>query len=138
MRRHQSFTVSTSAVLALLLVAAGPVHAQGKRQGRITGTVSDSKGSPLADVSISITTKASSSFHKTVRTTKDGSWAALLNDATVSYHYRFERAGYVTVETDKKVPILNPGEQEDGGRGSEAHSILDVRLQAVAPANPGE
>jgi hypothetical protein len=138
MRRHLLFCVSTSAVLALLLVAAGPVHAQGKRQGRITGTVSDSQGSPVADVSISITTKANSSFHKKVQTAKDGSWAALLNDATVSYHYRFEKAGFVTVETDKKVPVLNPGEQVDGGRGSEAHSILDVQLQPAAPANRSE
>jgi hypothetical protein len=121
-------------LFAFCVAPAGALRAQGKRGGRITGRVTDSKGAPVAEVSIAITTKANTSFRKDVRTGKDGTWSALLNDATVSYHYRFEKAGYVAIETDKKVPIWNPGEQGDGGKGSEAHSILDVQLQPAVPA----
>jgi len=135
MRRRLALSLCGGLLVALFVVPGGTLQAQGKRGGRITGTVTDGKGAPLADVRIAITTKANASFRKEVRTGKDGAWAALLNDATVAYHYRFEKAGYVSVETDKKVPIWNPGEQATGDRGSEANSILDVQLPPAASAS---
>jgi len=50
-----------------------------------------------------------------LKTDKSGKWGTILNDATIVYHYRFEKQGYLTVEQDKKVPI---GESE----------VLDVQL----------
>lgn len=100
-------------VALALLLAAGTAFALG--QGRITGRVTDGKGVPLADVRITVTTKALGNFKVELKTDKDGKWATVLNDATLTYHYKFEKQGYLGVEQDKKVPI---GESE----------ALDVQL----------
>lgn len=99
-------------LLALLLLPAGLFGAQ---QGRITGKVTDGKGVALADVKIVVTTKAITNFKQELKTDKDGKWGTILNDATMVYHYRFEKEGYGPAEQDKKVPI----------GGSE---ILDIQL----------
>lgn len=88
--------------LALLLAAGSALAGQ---QGRITGVTTDGKGVPLADVKITITTKALSNFKIELKSDKDGKWGTILNDATVPYHYKFEKQGYIGVEQDKKVPI---------------------------------
>jgi tetratricopeptide (TPR) repeat protein len=88
--------------LALLLAAGA---ALGGQQARITGRTTDGKGVPLADVKITITTKALSNFKVELKSDKDGKWGTILNDSTVPYHYKFEKQGYIGVEQDKKVPI---------------------------------
>jgi tetratricopeptide (TPR) repeat protein len=105
-------------LLALLLLPAGLFGAQ---QGRITGKVTDGKGVSLPDVKIVITTKAITNFKQELKTDKDGKWGTILNDATMVYHYRFEKEGYGPAEQDKKVPI----------GGSE---ILDIQLYTQAQA----
>jgi tetratricopeptide (TPR) repeat protein len=105
-------------LLALLLLPAGLFGAQ---QGRITGKVTDGKGVALPDVKIVITTKAITNFKQELKTDKDGKWGTILNDATMVYHYRFEKEGYGPAEQDKKVPIA----------GSE---ILDIQLYTQAQA----
>jgi tetratricopeptide (TPR) repeat protein len=90
------------ALLALLLL---PTALFGIQQGRITGKVTDGKGELLGDVKITITTKALMRFKLELKTDKDGKWGTILNDATLVYHYRFEKTGYTPVEQDKKVPI---------------------------------
>jgi tetratricopeptide (TPR) repeat protein len=102
----------TGALLAVLFL---PAALFGVQQGRITGTVTDGKGEVLGDAKITITTKAIGNFKVELKTDKGGKWATILNDATMLYHYRFEKQGYLTVEQDKKVPI----------GGSE---VLDVQL----------
>ncbi len=97
----------------VLLLSAGSAVAQS--QARITGKVTDGKGAPLADVKITVTTKALGNFKLELKTDADGKWKTILNDSTVVYHYKFEKQGYMGVEQDKKVPI----------GGSEA---LDVQL----------
>jgi tetratricopeptide (TPR) repeat protein len=102
----------TGALLALFLL---PAALFGVQQGRITGKVTDGKGELLGDVKVTITTKAVTNFKVELQTDKSGKWGTILNDATIVYHYRFEKQGYLTVEQDKKVPI----------GGSE---VLDVQL----------
>ena len=91
-----------------LLLAAGAALAVG--QGRITGVVTDGKGVPLADVKVTVTTKALGNFKMELKTDKDGRWGTVLNDATLVYHYKFEKQGYMGVEQDKKVPIASTEE----------------------------
>jgi Flp pilus assembly protein TadD len=102
----------SGALLALLLL---PAALFGGQQGRITGKVTDGKGASLADVKITITTKSISNLKQQLKTDKDGKWGTILNDATMVYHYRFEKEGYGPVEQDKKVPV--------GGE-----EILDIQL----------
>jgi tetratricopeptide (TPR) repeat protein len=89
-------------VLALFLLPAGLFGAQ---QGRITGKVTDGKGVALADVRIVITTKALTNFKQELKTDKDGKYATFLNDATLTYHYRFEKQGFIPSEQDWHVRV---------------------------------
>ncbi len=89
------------AALALLLAAGSAFAGQ---QGRIVGKVTDGKGVALADVRITITTKSLGNFKVDLKTDADGRWGTVLNDATLTYHYKFEKQGYMGAEQDKKVP----------------------------------
>jgi tetratricopeptide (TPR) repeat protein len=108
----------SGALLALLFL---PAALFGVQQGRITGKVTGDNGESLADVKITITTKSITTFKQELKTGKDGKWGTILNDATMTYHYRFEKAGYTPFEQDKKVPI----------GGSE---VLDISLYTQAKA----
>ena len=90
------------AILAILLLPATLLAVQ---QGRITGRVTDGKGGALSDVKITITTKSITNFKVELKTDKDGKYGTILNDATMTYHYRFEKQGFIPYEQDKKVPI---------------------------------
>lgn len=89
-------------LLALLLL---PSSLLGIAQGRITGKVTDGKGAILSDVKITITTKALTNFKVELKTDKDGKYATILNDATMIYHYRFEKQGFIPSEQDWKVRV---------------------------------
>ena len=130
LQRHTSLAL-TGALLVLVFIPMASSAAQ--RQGRISGRVTDAKDAPIADVKITITTRASSTFRKEVATGTDGTYAAILNDATTPYHYRFEKPGFVTVERDKKVPIWNPNDEGGVHGSSAAHSVLDIQLVALPP-----
>jgi len=108
----------TGALLALLLI---PAALADTRQGRITGKVTDGNGTALSDVKITITTKALNNFKLEVTTNKDGKYGAIVNDATMVYHYRFEKEGFIPFEQDKKIPIA----------GAE---VLDVQLLTQSQA----
>lgn len=113
MQQRRAPRALAGALFALLLLPATPIAAQQRavadeRQGHVSGKVTDGKGEPISDVKISITTKASSSFRKELKTGEDGTWATTLIDATGPYRYRFEKPGFVTVEKEKKVPFGTP------------------------------
>ena len=94
-------------VLPLLLTALAALAGS---QGRVIGKVSDGKGTPVADVKITVTTSALAKFKLELTTDKDGKWQTILNDATLVYTYLFEKPGYISVKTDKKVPVASTGE----------------------------
>lgn len=100
MTKRLSRTLTIGALV--LLLAAGAAFAG--QQARIVGVITDDKGAAVADVKITITTKALTNFKVELKTDKDGRWATILNDATIPYHYKFEKQGFITVEQDKKVP----------------------------------
>jgi tetratricopeptide (TPR) repeat protein len=108
------------ALLSLLLLPAALLAVQ---QGRISGVVRDGKGVPLPDVRVTITTKAITSFKVVLKTDKNGKWGTILNDATILYHYHFEKDGFVPAGQDKKVPI---------GGAEELDVQLVTETQAVA------
>ena len=96
------------ALLAAVGLLAAPLFAGA--QARILGKVVDAKGEPLEGVSITVTTPALTRFKLMFTTDKDGKWSTILNDATLTYRYRFEKKGYMTVEEPRKIGI---GQTED-------------------------
>jgi tetratricopeptide (TPR) repeat protein len=98
-----------SAGLIAILVAVSGLALAGA-QARIVGKVTDGKGTPLADATVTITTPALSNFKVVLTTDKDGKWGTILNDSTFSYDYLIEMKGFISFKQSKKVPIASTGE----------------------------
>ncbi len=78
-------------------------------QARLNGKVTDSAGNPLEGVTVTVTTKNIASFKLALKTDKKGTYATIIADATVPYHLKFEKEGYVAFESDKKIPVGDTG-----------------------------
>ncbi len=92
-------TLRIFAALAILLLAL-PAHAG--TQGRVTGKVLDSAGTPVEGVVITVTTPALRSFKVSVTTRKDGSYGFIVNDATMFYDVKMEKEGFVGIALSKQ------------------------------------
>ncbi|MEO8348692.1 MAG: tetratricopeptide repeat protein [Acidobacteriota bacterium] len=111
-------TIGASAtLLAFGLVAVLSAGAQARLKGKVT----DSAGKPVEGVAITVTTPALRTFKMSLKSDKKGDWGTIVNDATMPYHVKFEKAGYVASEADKKVPVGDTG-------------IVDVRLLSTTEA----
>lgn len=114
-----------TAAFALFLAAFAAVAGT---QGRVTGKVTDSAGNPLDGVAITITTSSIRNFKLTTKSGKDGRYGSIVNDATLMYHVRFEKDGFVPAELEKKFSTTDI-------------TTVDQKLfkagEAGAPARPG-
>ena len=116
-----------SAALAILMTA---LPAQAGTQGRVTGKVTDSAGKPIEGVTVTVTTPAIKNFKLSTKTSSDGRYGLIVNDATLPYRIHFEKEGYVPVESEKKLStveiktmdqtLLKPSEAPAGKGGSPA------------------
>lgn len=89
--------------VAAALFAAVPVLAQS--QARLQGTVLDETGKPVEGVKVTITTEALASYHQEAETNAKGAFTIALLDATKTYRYKFEKAGYAPYEEEIKIGI---------------------------------
>ena len=117
----KTYKLALSALLGLGLAAAVLASAQ----ARLTAKVTDSAGNPIEGVTVTVTTKNISTFKLVLKTDKRGVYATIVNDATMPYHLKFEKEGYVPFEGDKKVAI-----GDTGG--------LDARLMKVSEAQAAQ
>jgi Tfp pilus assembly protein PilF len=114
-----------SAALAILMTA---LPALAGTQGRVTGKVTDSAGKPIEGVTVTVTTPAIKNFKLSTKTSSDGRYGLIVNDATLPYRILFEKEGYVPVESEKKLStveiktldqiLLKPSEAPAGKGGS--------------------
>jgi tetratricopeptide (TPR) repeat protein len=118
---------ATAALLGLVLAAALEAGAQ----ARLTAKVTDSAGNPLEGVTVTVTTKSLAMFKLVLKTDKRGVYATIVNDATMTYHLKFEKEGYVPFEGDKKVPI-----NDTGGLDARLVKISEAQAAASAAAPP--
>ncbi len=89
----------TAVMLTLAAVAAaGP-------QARVFGTVVDSSGKPIGDAVVTITADEGGDYLKTIEVEDDGTWRALILDATQKYRFRVEAPGHVPWEEPFKVSV---------------------------------
>jgi len=87
------------AALAILLL---PIAARAGTQGRATGKVLDSAGNPVEGIAITVTTPSVRNFKLSLATKKDGTYAFIVNDATIFYDLRFEKEGYSAINLPKQ------------------------------------
>ncbi|HEV2063684.1 MAG TPA: carboxypeptidase regulatory-like domain-containing protein, partial [Thermoanaerobaculia bacterium] len=118
---------AAAALLGLGLAAAMLAGAQ----ARLTAKVTDSAGNPLEGVTVTVTTKGISTFRLVLKTDKKGVYATIVNDATMPYHLKFEKEGYVPFEGDKKVAI-----GDTGGLDARLLKVSEAQATAAAAAPP--
>src|SRR6266508_1376752 len=92
-------TLRSFAALTILLPA---IAAQAGIQGRATGKIVDSAGSPVEGANITVTTPSIRNFKLSVTTKKDGMYGFIVNDATMLYDLRIEKEGFVAVSLTKQ------------------------------------
>jgi tetratricopeptide (TPR) repeat protein len=78
-------------------------------QARLKGKVTDASGNPVDGATITVTTPSLRLFKVTLKSDKKGEYGTILNDATMPYHLKFEKDGFVPMEVDKKVPVGDVG-----------------------------
>ena len=88
--------VTLSFFFFLVLAFAGVVIAG--PQARFGGLVTDTDGNPLPDAVITITSDQVSSYHKEIKVGEDGTFKALILDATRVYLMHVEAPGYQPAE----------------------------------------
>ena len=75
-----------------------PASLMAQAQGRVKGTVTDSKRNPIADAKIVITCPEIGIFHKELVTDKKGAWSTIIADGTKKYVFHVEAVGYQPTE----------------------------------------
>jgi tetratricopeptide (TPR) repeat protein len=93
---------NTLRTLAALLVLLPALPALAGTQGRVSGKVLDSAGSPVEGVTVTVTTPSIKSFKIAVTTKKDGSYGFIVNDATLLYDLKMEKEGFAGINLSKQ------------------------------------
>ena len=107
--------------LLALAVFGLPVVLFAGAQARLKGKVTDTAGNPLEGVSVTLTTPNLRLFKVNLKTDKKGEYGTIVNDATMPYHLKFEKEGFVASESDKKIPVGDIG-------------VVDAKLQSTTQA----
>jgi tetratricopeptide (TPR) repeat protein len=101
MNRISRRGVAAAAMVGLAL--AGAVFAV--EQGRMTGTVVDETGAPVAGVHVIVTSPDISSYKMEKTTDARGQFNLIVLDAALNYRIRLEKQGYPTLEQPLKLKI---------------------------------
>ncbi len=89
--------------MAVLFSVAGAAVVFAGAQARVEGHVTDSKGNPIPDVVVTITSPEVSTFNMVVNGDKKGVFKFLLLDATRNYKFHVAATGYQPQERPFKV-----------------------------------
>jgi len=126
-RRHVAVVVVALVAVAAELAAAGAA--------RIWGSVRDSSGEPVAGVKITVTLFGVESFRLEATTGARGEYEIALVDATRTYAYAYEKAGFQAQHESLKVAV---GSNERHDVELLTPSEAERRLPAGRDATPAE
>ena len=90
----------TAACLLVLLFVI-PALASAQWKSRLIGKIVDTDGKAIAGVAVTATSPQIPSFKETRTTDRKGTFILDFRDLGVTYHYRFDKAGYHTLEVDQ-------------------------------------
>jgi len=90
------------AVLLVLGLVASTAGAS--TQARVAGLITDADGNPITNAVITITAPDSTAYERVLETDTKGRFKILLLDATKTYLFHVEAAGYIPIEEQVKVP----------------------------------
>ena len=86
-------------LLILLWIVPGLVFAE--ERARLEGRVIDPQGKPIPGVKVTATCKQDSKFHEVRTTDKKGTFTIIFSQVGVTYQYRFEKEGFVTLDANQ-------------------------------------
>ena len=98
MKQLKYATIVALAIFTTVPLWAGP-------QARISGRVTDTAGNPLPTATITYTTNELTNFEKTITVNDDGTFKALILDATRVYIFHVSAAGHIGHDEEFKVPV---------------------------------
>lgn len=98
MRRHTIAAILALTVLMTVPVWAGP-------QARVFGIVTDTAGDPIPTAVITYTTDELTNFEKAIDLKDDGTFKALILDATRIYVFHVSASGYIGLDEEFKVAV---------------------------------
>ncbi len=85
----------------LFLIWMVPGLAFAERKGRLVGKVLDPEGKPIPGVAVIVTSPQIPGFRDIETTDKKGVFTVDFRQINVTYHYRFDKAGYQSMETEQ-------------------------------------
>jgi tetratricopeptide (TPR) repeat protein len=86
-------------LLILLWIVPGLAYAE--ERARLEGRVIDPQGKPIQGVKVTVTCQQDEKFHENRTTDKRGTFTVIFSQINVTYHYRFEKEGYQTLEANQ-------------------------------------
>lgn len=120
---------------ALLTLALAPAL-EASTSARVIGHVTDASGKPIEGVKVTITSSAITTFKAEATTDKSGKFEKLFIDAVPKYHYKFEKAGYATLEDDFKATAGDMSAQYEVKLNPASGGSKPVVQQSAAQADP--
>ncbi len=125
-------------VTGLLFVTAmipGLVFAQA--QGRLIGKIVDPQGKPIPGVTITATSDQIQGFKDVETTNKKGMFSIDFPEIGAKYHYRFDKPGYQSMETDQTWNLLGSQYYEWTMQpGESAVGVVAGKLAPVSSSQP--
>ena len=124
----------TRRTMAWVVFLAGmlPALAFAERKGRLIGKVLDDEGKPIQGVVVTVSaTSAAQPDYREVKTTdKKGLFIVDFSEINVTYHYRFDKSGYQTLEAQQEWKL-------EGTQRFEwtMHAATSPALEGAAPAS---
>lgn len=95
-------TRQRTTALLLILFFAVPGLAFAQRKARLVGKVVDPEGKAIQGVTVTATSPDIPNFREVVTSDKRGAFIVDYRDIDVTYHYRFDKAGYQTLEVNQE------------------------------------
>ncbi len=88
-------------IAMLVLIALIPAVGQAARRGRLVGKIVDPDGKPVQGVTVTATSPDIADYKKVETTDKKGVFVLDFSRIDVTYHYRFDKTGYDSLEVNQ-------------------------------------
>ena len=107
----------------LVVILTVPALTFAIRKGRLVGRVVDPEGNPIPGVTVTATSPDIPDFSEVETTDKKGVFKVDFDTLDVTYQYRFEKAGYQTVEADQHWSLASTGRHDFVMRPGETPTV---------------
>ena len=95
-------TSQRTIVRLLVFTLAIPAFAYAQRGGRLVGKLIDAEGKPIVGATVTATSPEIPSFREIRTTDKKGAFIIDFREVGVTYHYRFDKPGYASLDVDQR------------------------------------